>query len=383
LHFFLARAIETQTTQYAIDHSASPKYQFHQDPGLPAPPNNNCGPASLAIVLKALGLEPSGIGEQASINRAAELMGLNPTNHPDASDVDIERGIQNAGGTWIHVGMGSTDQRWNTLNEALANQNPVIAFGEANPGWWSQIGYTNIRSVKHVIAILGRTSNGNYIVAEPLSRRAVEVPQTTLSKFFSIYDNAPTGRAFVLPKSTEGSGTNPSQTSPSPNPQPVTGGYNLNLIPSPWQNNAAPYISMLVQSFASQGITNPRVLAYAAATIGPESSWNPNAKNTTDAAANTGYPGAGLAQITWDYNYKAVSNLTGIDFYNHPEYMFDPLKSLKAKAAFYKMNNMIPLIEAGDYQSAAGIYNAGNKNYRSTYTATVAAAVSTWLGVFS
>lgn len=184
------------------------KNQFQKDPGLPAPPNNNCGPASLAIVLKALGLEPSGIGEQASINQAAELMGLNPTNHPDASDVDIERGIQNAGGTWINVGIGSTDQRWNTLNEALANQNPVIAFGNANPEWWSQIGYTNIRSVNHVIAILGRTSNGNYIVADPLSSRAVEVSQLTLSKFFSIYNNAPAGRAFVLPTSNPGNGGN-------------------------------------------------------------------------------------------------------------------------------------------------------------------------------
>ncbi|MBE9097258.1 glycoside hydrolase family protein [Tychonema sp. LEGE 07203] len=196
--------------QSAAEAQAFFKNQFHQDPGLAAPPSNNCGPASLAIVLKALGLEPNGIGEQASINRAAELMGLNPTNHPNASDVDIERGIQNAGGTWIDVGIGSTDQRWNTLNEALANQNPVIAFGNANPEWWSQIGYDNGRSVNHVIAILGRTSNGNYIVADPLSSRAVEVSQTTLSKFFSIHSNAPAGRAFVLPTSNPGNGVNSS-----------------------------------------------------------------------------------------------------------------------------------------------------------------------------
>jgi len=189
------------------------------------------------------------------------------------------------------------------------------------------------------------------------------------------------GQSVYLPVSYQtGTGT---PTTPSPSPTPVTGGYNLAQIPSPWQNSARPYISLLVQAFASQGITNPRVLAYAAATIGNESSWNPNAKNTTDAAANTGYPGAGLAQITWKSNYQAVSNLTGIDFVNHPEYMFDPLKSLKAKAAFYKMNNMIPLIEAGDYESAAGIYNAGNRYYRSAYTAKVAAAVPTWMGVFS
>ncbi|MGD1712212.1 S8 family serine peptidase [Dapis sp. BLCC M172] len=154
-------------------------------------------------------------------------------------------------------------------------------------------------------------------------------------------------------------------------------------IPDPWQEIASPYISLLVEAFASLEIRNPLVLAYAAATIGYESSWNPEAQNTTDDAAKTGYPGAGLAQITWKDNYQKVSDLTGIDFVNHPEYMFDPLKSLKAKAAFYKMNNMIPLIEAGYYESAAGLYNSGKKQFRSDYTAKVAAAVPEWIEVFS
>jgi predicted chitinase len=114
-----------------------------------------------------------------------------------------------------------------------------------------------------------------------------------------------------------------------------------------------------------------------------ESSWNPNAKNTTDAAANSGYPGAGLAQITWKNNYIAVGNATGIDFVNHPEYMFDSYQSLRAKAAFYQINSMISYIESGDYQSAAGIYNAGNPNYRSTYTYNVAVDTESWKSVFA
>jgi len=180
--------------------------------------------------------------------------------------------------------------------------------------------------------------------------------------------------AIELPKTWSGDGLL--------TPQERTVNVNLDIIPSPWQGPARPYIQTLVNAFASQGITNPKVLAYAAATIGYESSWNPKAANTTDAAANTGYPGAGLAQITWRSNYQAVSNATGIDFVGNPHYMFDPDKALKAKAAFYKLNNMIPYIEQGDYQSAAGIYNAGRSTYRSSYTAKVATAVPTWLGVF-
>ena len=165
---------------------------------------------------------------------------------------------------------------------------------------------------------------------------------------------------------------------------PEGGGLNPNLdkIPEPWQCVAKPYVFTLVKAFQAQGIHNPKVFAYACATIGRESSWNPKAENKTDPAAKTGYPGAGLAQITWDYNYKAVGDATGIDFINHPEYMFDPEKALKAKAAYYKLNGMIPYIEKGDYESAAGKYNAGNPGYRGTYTRNVAQDTLKWFSVF-
>lgn len=157
---------------------------------------------------------------------------------------------------------------------------------------------------------------------------------------------------------------------------------NLDKIPSQWKNAAKPYVPTLVKAFQAQGIHHPKVFAYACATIGRESSWNPKAVNKTDAAAKTGFPGAGLAQITWDFNYKAVGDATGIDFVHHPEYMFDPEKALRAKAAFYQLNGMIPFIEKGDYQSAAGIYNAGKASFRSSYTRKVAEDTPKWVHVF-
>lgn len=145
---------------------------------------------------------------------------------------------------------------------------------------------------------------------------------------------------------------------------------------------AKSHIQTLVRAFQDQGISNPIVYAYACASISRESSWNPRAENTSDAAARTGYPGRGLAQITWDFNYKAAQEDTGIKFFDDPNLMFDPYNALRAKAAFFKRNGMIPFIEAGDYQSAAGTYIAGKAAFRSVYTRRVANDVPFWIDTF-
>jgi Putative peptidoglycan binding domain/Transglycosylase SLT domain len=162
-----------------------------------------------------------------------------------------------------------------------------------------------------------------------------------------------------------------------------TTGINLNKIPNEWKFSATPYVPTLVKAFQDGGISDSKVLAYACATIGNESSWNPAAENRNDAYAGTPWSGKGLAQITTPENYKALALKTGIDFVNHPNLMFDPYNSLRAKAAFYEMNGMIPYIVGGDYESAAGIYNAGDPNFRSSYTRGVAEDTPQWLGVFS
>jgi hypothetical protein len=46
------------------------------------------------------------------------------------------------------------------------------------------------------------------------------------------------------------------------------------------------------------------------------------------------------------------------------------------------MNGMIPYIERGEYESAAGIYNAGKATFRSPYTLKVAKSTPLWEGVF-
>ena len=162
----------------------------------------------------------------------------------------------------------------------------------------------------------------------------------------------------------------------------IPGDADLSKIPAVWRPAATPHVPTLIKAFQDQGIFNPIVYAYASASISRESSWNPRAENTTDRAALSGFPGRGLAQITWDFNYKSAQEDTGIPFLSNIDLMFDPYKALRAKAAFFKRNRMIPFIEGGDYESAAGIYNAGSPRFRNSYTRNVANDVPSWIPVF-
>ena len=158
---------------------------------------------------------------------------------------------------------------------------------------------------------------------------------------------------------------------------------NLNAVPTRWQSKATPYIDLLVKAFSAEGISNITVYAYACASITYESSWNPSVENRRDRAAQTPYSGKGLAQITLESNYQKISQFTGINFLTNPGLMFNPYYSLRAKAAHFLIHGMIPYIIHGEFEAAAGIYNAGKPNYRSIYTGRVARATLEWLPVFS
>jgi len=62
--------------------------------------------------------------------------------------------------------------------------------------------------------------------------------------------------------------------------------------------------------------------------------------------------------------------------------MFDPYCALRAKAAFFKRNSMIPFIEAEDYESIHRLYGAVNAKFRSVYTRRVENDVPFWIPVF-
>ncbi|GAB4199916.1 MAG: hypothetical protein Fur006_51020 [Coleofasciculaceae cyanobacterium] len=156
--------------------------------------STNCGPASLAMVLKTLGREPNGISIETSIDHARYLMFPNDprvtirenvrvlnTDSALSSSDNIATGIRTAGGT-PEAGSG-----WDTLNQKLSEGKPVISYGYLDDNWRRQfparVGSGNIG---HINAILGRTPAGGYIVADPMHEGGpVEMTRERLAVFYS------------------------------------------------------------------------------------------------------------------------------------------------------------------------------------------------------
>lgn len=139
----------------------------------------NCGPASLAMILKMLGKEPSNISVETSIDRARYLMVGSATGTREGVSVrnddysftntdDIARGIRQSGGTPDYT----TTLDWNWVDNNLNTGNPIIMSGVYDTNWRYQFPSSNSmykEKTEHINSILGKTSDGRYIIADPLS----------------------------------------------------------------------------------------------------------------------------------------------------------------------------------------------------------------------
>jgi Ca2+-binding RTX toxin-like protein len=199
----VAGSISAAPLSYGLPTSASSADSFfklqYKDPKYnPDGPSSslNCAPTSLAIILKTLGLEPPGLTVQQSIIRASSLMGQ---SNPGWSNWgQIEAGIRNAGGIPENVGS------WADLDRSLAAGKPVSCNGWYGQSWRNQFpspSLTGAGTTLHQIAVIGRTNNGLYVVADPMYKGGVvEMTQAQLSVFFqgsSGYNGNPVGRAFA------------------------------------------------------------------------------------------------------------------------------------------------------------------------------------------
>ncbi|HEY9637728.1 MAG TPA: ricin-type beta-trefoil lectin domain protein [Coleofasciculaceae cyanobacterium] len=152
--------------------------------------SGNCGPTSLAIILKLLGLEKPGLTVQQSINEASRLMGRQNPNW--TTWAELETGIRNAGGK--PENLNSKD----AIDRSLAAGKPIIANGYYGENWRRQFPsyqLTGSGNVAHINTILGRTADGRYIVADPMySGGTVEMNWNQLAVYFS---NGVAGIAFA------------------------------------------------------------------------------------------------------------------------------------------------------------------------------------------
>ena len=166
----------SQANQFFKLQFSDPKY----NPGGPSS-SLNCGPASLAMTLAALKLQPSGLTIQQSIDRANNLM-ERKSGSSLTTFAHLRTGIQRAGRVPQDV------NSWRQLDNALAASKPVILNGLLQPSWQNQFpSRVGSGNVAHLNAVLGKAANGNYLVADPMhTGGVVEMNRQKLAVFFDL-----------------------------------------------------------------------------------------------------------------------------------------------------------------------------------------------------
>ncbi|WP_164015274.1 peptidoglycan-binding protein [Pyxidicoccus trucidator] len=181
--------------------------------------STNCGPASLAMSLAYTGHMPQGLTKEQQVDHARALMSPRRESeftYVKASDGTrvplLNRDRELTGGTMVADGIKSAGlesrygQGWETLDKQLAAGNPVIANGYTNAAWRSQFPERmGSGDVGHLNAILGKTADGKYLVADPLHTGGpVAMTRQQLSTFFSPTGGQPSFNA--LQGASRGSG---------------------------------------------------------------------------------------------------------------------------------------------------------------------------------
>jgi peptidoglycan hydrolase-like protein with peptidoglycan-binding domain len=199
--------------------------------------STNCGPASLAMCLAYSGHMPEGLNKEQQVDYARALMSpqrkaqFTYVQAADGSRVpQLDRDRELTGGTMVSDGVRAAgltpryQQGWEALDQQLAAGQPVIANGYTNAAWRDQFPERMGRGdIGHLNAILGKTPEGKYLVADPLHTGGpVAMTRQQLGVFFSPTGGVPSFTALEgagganTPARSEGglSGVLPSLTQP-------------------------------------------------------------------------------------------------------------------------------------------------------------------------
>jgi hypothetical protein len=162
--------------------------------------STNCGPASLAMSLAYTGHMPRGLSKEQQVDYARALMSprreasFTYVQAADGTRVpQLDRDHELTGGTMVSDGVRGAGlaprylQGWEALDAQLAAGNPVIANGQTNAAWRSQFPQRmGNGDIGHLNAILGKTQDGRYLVADPLHTGGpVAMTRQQLGVFFS------------------------------------------------------------------------------------------------------------------------------------------------------------------------------------------------------
>ena len=215
--------------------------QFTHEKYNPTGPSgsSNCGPASLAIAMAYTGKMPPGLSKEQQVDYARAIMSpgrsgefsyvndANGNSVPQLNrDHEYTNGNMETNGVSAAGGSPSYGSGWGALDQALEN-GPVIANGYTDANWRAQFPERmGSGDVGHIATVLGKTENGNYIVADPLHTGGpVEMTKEQLSVFFSRTGGEPSFVSTNFGNNSGGSAppATPGTTPPGTTP-PATGG---------------------------------------------------------------------------------------------------------------------------------------------------------------
>lgn len=185
----------------------------------------NCGPASLEAALEAVNIHKDSHSE-STIDDARRLMHAS-SNHGDGTGWgQVRNGARNAG-----ADVRTVDQKgWRELDNALASGKVVVINGRNNAVYRGAFGspyHANGPGGGHFIAVVGRTSDGKYIVADSMNDDGTAaLTRRQLQDFFYPQGGSHHVSRLIIIGNPRGNGgnqtTQPNPTTQTPSTQPIT-----------------------------------------------------------------------------------------------------------------------------------------------------------------
>jgi hypothetical protein len=175
--------------------------------------SNNCGPASLAMLMAAEGITPAGLDAEMAIDHARATMYpsypmidaselpqgaslyeddgivlIDDDRHPVyfnlmESEPSLSQGLSAAAASPVY---GSS---WNHIETLVQTRGALIAHGHITQAWTDRFpgeyGSVNAGAVPHFIAVFPASNEGHFVVGDPMHRGgAVLMSQGDLQTFF-------------------------------------------------------------------------------------------------------------------------------------------------------------------------------------------------------
>jgi uncharacterized protein YvpB len=135
--------------------------------------------------------------------------------------------------------------------------------------------------------------------------------------------------------------------------------------------NIEEYLPYLITEMANNGVLtkNDAICVFATAYV-ETGSFAPVTEEDGSAAISQPYGGPqfvgrGFIQITHDFNYEAFAKYSGLDAYNNPNLLNDPVIAAQSTLWFYLKGSSPPPVEyaqKGDFDNARSCINSGQPN---------------------